>query len=152
MVVGFTTTYAISAYHHWCREFENLDQGDHHYVTLPLSPLKSYGFESRSSRGVLYATLCDKVCQWLTTGRWFSPGTPVSSTNKTDIHDTTEILLKVALSTITIAPSKHTCGITLSSLLLHCCMDRNLNLNHIYLSTYWFWEAYEKWFDWFYCA
>jgi hypothetical protein len=21
-------------------------------------------------------TLCDKVCQWLATGRWFSPGTP----------------------------------------------------------------------------
>jgi len=27
-------------------------------------------------------TLCDKVCQWLATCRWFSPGTPVSSTNK----------------------------------------------------------------------
>ena len=33
-------------------------------------------------------------------GRWFSPGTPVSSSNKTDRHDITEILLKVALSTI----------------------------------------------------
>jgi hypothetical protein len=32
---------------------------------------------------------------------WFSPGTPVSSTNKTDRHDKTEILLKVALNTIT---------------------------------------------------
>ena len=31
---------------------------------------------------------------------WFSPGTPVSSTNKTHCHDITEILLKVALSTI----------------------------------------------------
>jgi hypothetical protein len=30
----------------------------------------------------------------------FSPGPPVSSTNKTDRHDITEILLKVALSTI----------------------------------------------------
>jgi hypothetical protein len=28
-------------------------------------------------------TLCDKVCQWLTTGRWFSPGTQVFPTNKT---------------------------------------------------------------------
>jgi hypothetical protein len=27
--------------------------------------------------------------------RWFSPGPPVSSTNKTDRHDITEILLKV---------------------------------------------------------
>jgi hypothetical protein len=33
---------------------------------------------------------------------WFSLGTPVSSTNKTDIHDITEILLKVALNTITL--------------------------------------------------
>jgi hypothetical protein len=34
------------------------------------------------------------------TGRKFSPGHPVSSTNKTDRHDITEILLKVALNTI----------------------------------------------------
>jgi hypothetical protein len=32
--------------------------------------------------GVLDTTLCDKVCQWLATGRWFSSGTPISSTNK----------------------------------------------------------------------
>jgi hypothetical protein len=44
-------------------------------------------------------TLCDKVCQWLATGQWFSQGTPVSSINKTDRHDITEILLKVALNT-----------------------------------------------------
>jgi hypothetical protein len=30
----------------------------------------------------------------------FFPGTPVSSTNKTDLHDIAEILLKVALNTI----------------------------------------------------
>jgi hypothetical protein len=48
--------------------------------------------------------LCDKVCQWLAAGRWFSPGTPVSSTNITDCHDITEILLKVALNTITPNP------------------------------------------------
>jgi hypothetical protein len=34
-------------------------------------------------------------------GRWFSLGTPVSSTNKTDRHDITEILLKETLKTIT---------------------------------------------------
>jgi hypothetical protein len=32
--------------------------------------------------------------------RWFSPGTPVSSTNKADRHDMNEILLKVALNTL----------------------------------------------------
>ena len=78
MVVGFTITYAISAYHH-----------------------KSCEFESRSWRGVLDATLCDEVCQWLATGRWVFPGTPISFTNKTDCHDITEILLKVMLNTIT---------------------------------------------------
>jgi hypothetical protein len=42
-------------------------------------------------------TLCDKVtCDRSV----FSPGPPVSSTNKTDCHDITEILLKMALSTI----------------------------------------------------
>ena len=45
-------------------------------------------------------TLCDKVCQWLATSRWFSPGPPVSSTKKSDRHDITEILLEVALNTI----------------------------------------------------
>ena len=37
----------------------------------------------------------DQVCQSLVTGWWFSLGTLVSSTNKTDRHDITEILLKV---------------------------------------------------------
>ena len=50
-------------------------------------------------RGVLNTTSYDKVCQWLAADPWFSPGTPVSSTNKTDCHDKTEILLKVALNT-----------------------------------------------------
>ena len=45
-------------------------------------------------------TLRDIVCQWLATGRWFSPGPRVSSTNTTDCYDITEILLKVALNTI----------------------------------------------------
>ena len=42
-----------------------------------------------SSNPVHGETLCDKVCQWLATGWWFSPCTPVSSTNKTDRHDIT---------------------------------------------------------------
>jgi hypothetical protein len=48
-------------------------------------------FETTNSRtGVLDTTICDKVCQWL------SPGIPVSSTNKIDYNDTTEVLLKMA--------------------------------------------------------
>jgi hypothetical protein len=38
----------------------------------------------------------------LAAGGRFFPGTPVSSTNKTDCCDITEILLKVALNTMTI--------------------------------------------------
>jgi len=30
-----------------------------------------------------------KVCQLLAADQWFSPGTPVSSTNKSDRHDIT---------------------------------------------------------------
>jgi len=73
MIVGFTTTCAVSAYHHQSSEFE-----------------------LRLCRGVLDTILLEKVCQWLATGRWFSPGT----SNKTYRHDITEILLKVALNTI----------------------------------------------------
>jgi hypothetical protein len=51
------------------------------------------------SWGVLDTILWDKVFQWLATGRWFSPGTPISSNNKTDHHNATELLLKVALNT-----------------------------------------------------
>ncbi len=50
--------------------------------------------------GVLDTTLCDKICQWLVTCRWISLSTPVSFINKTDRHDITEILLKVALNII----------------------------------------------------
>jgi hypothetical protein len=39
----------------------------------------------------------DKVYQLLAHGRWFSPGTTVSSTTKAGRHDIAEILLKVAL-------------------------------------------------------
>ena len=70
MVVEFTTTSAISAYHHYSCELE-----------------------PRSCGGVPNTTLCDKVCQGLAAGLWFSLGTPVSSTIKTDRHNITEILL-----------------------------------------------------------
>jgi hypothetical protein len=48
---------------------------------------------------VLDTTLCNKVCQCLAVGLWFSP---VSSTSKTDCHDIIEILLKLGLNTITL--------------------------------------------------
>ena len=65
-----------------------------------LSPLKLWVWITLIWQGVLDTTLCDKVCQWLAAGQWFSPGTPDSSTNKSDRHDIAEILLKVTLNTI----------------------------------------------------
>jgi hypothetical protein len=62
-------------------------------------------------RGVLDTTLCDKVCQWLVTGWGFflvHCCTPVSTINKTACHNITEMLLKVALITITLThPLNH---------------------------------------------
>jgi hypothetical protein len=72
------------------------------YNILKEASLAYYAFttnveiDSCSWQGVLETPLCDKVCQW------FSPATSVSSTIKTDRHDLTEKLLKVALNTITL--------------------------------------------------
>jgi hypothetical protein len=81
LIYGFTTAYAISAYHHLCCEFEFY-----------------------SWWGVLDTTVHDKVCQWPAAGQWFSPGSPVSFTNKNDLHNITEILLKMAFNTINLTP------------------------------------------------
>ena len=44
MVVGFTTTYAISAYHHWCCEFESRSgRGIQQYVIKFVSDLRQVG-------------------------------------------------------------------------------------------------------------
>ena len=70
---------------------------DNYLSNQCLSPLMLW---VRTSIRARCTTLCDKVCQWLATGRWFSPYPSVSSTNKTDRYDIIEILLKVALKTI----------------------------------------------------
>jgi hypothetical protein len=44
------------------------------------------------------AAASNKVDQLLAHDRWFSPGTPSSSTTKTGRHDIAEILLKVAIT------------------------------------------------------
>ena len=54
-------------------------------------------------RGVLDTALCE----WLAAGWWFSPGTSICFANKTDSHDIAEILLNVALNTITLTLTHH---------------------------------------------
>jgi hypothetical protein len=66
---------------------------------------------------------------------WFTPGTPVFSTNKTDIHDiqnVTEILLKVALNTTTLTLPKSSLShfihtpILLSRVTSHYIIDQSM--------------------------
>ena len=65
-------------------------------------PVTRCEFESHSWRGVPDTTLCDNFCRWFAAGRWFSPDTPISYTNKTDRHYINEILLNVASNTTTL--------------------------------------------------
>jgi len=81
LVVGFTTIYAISAFHHQRCEFEprsGVVYSIQHYVIKLIRDLRQFGCFPR----VL----------------------PVFCINKTDCHDilVTEILLKVALNTTTL--------------------------------------------------
>jgi hypothetical protein len=44
IVVGFTTTYAVSSYHHWCFEFESRSgRSVQHYVIKFVSDLRQVG-------------------------------------------------------------------------------------------------------------
>ena len=54
--------------------------------------IQGRGRRGRDGMVVGSTTICDQVCQLLATGRWFSPA---SSTNITDCHDITEILLNI---------------------------------------------------------
>jgi hypothetical protein len=68
-----------------------------------LSPIRrgfAPGFVNYKKGCTRLAAASDKVYQLLTHGRWFSTGTPASSTTKTGRHDIAEILLKVVLNTI----------------------------------------------------
>jgi len=82
MVVGLTTTYAISAYHHLSCKFESRSGEVYliqHYVTKFVSDLRQVGGFLRVLR--------------------------VSSTINTDNHDITKILLKVVLNTMNLTLS-----------------------------------------------
>jgi hypothetical protein len=68
-----------------------------------LSPIRrgfALGFVNYKKGCTRLAAASDKVYQLLAHGRWFSLGTPASSTTKTGRHYIAEILLKVALNTI----------------------------------------------------
>ena len=69
-----------------------------HSSLLPIRRGFAPGFVNSQKGCTRLAAASDKVYQLLALGRWFSPGTPASSTTKTSRHDIAEILLKVALT------------------------------------------------------
>jgi hypothetical protein len=99
IVAGLTIIYAISGYHHLSCEIDSS------------SCLNALDF---------ITTLCEKVCQWQAAGRWFSPGIPIYTTNKGDRRNIPEILLKVALNTMTLTPITNELYIIKNVLLSTC--------------------------------
>ena len=67
--------------------------------TIPVQSVPITTEGSNPVHGEVYSTQ-HYVRKFVSDLRWFSSGTPVSSTNKTDHHDITEILLKVTLSIV----------------------------------------------------
>ena len=68
-----------------------------HSRLSPIRPGFAPGFTNYKKRCTGLAAASDNVCQLLAHSRWFSLGTPASSTTKTGRHDIAEILLKVTL-------------------------------------------------------
>ena len=92
-------------------------------------PITTDVLDSNPAQGEVYWIQHYKVCQWLAAGRWFSPGTPVTSTNKTDRHDITEILLKMACNTIKSIQTKR----SLERIMYHSHNLKTQQLWHCYI-------------------
>ena len=98
------------------------------YLTTHTSPIRrgfAPGCVNYKKGCTRLAAESDKIYQLLAHGRWFSPGTPASSTTKTGRHDIAEILLKVVLKhqksnqnhttqALSIRPKKNICVFTVT--------------------------------------
>jgi hypothetical protein len=85
------------------------------------------GFVNYKKGCTRLAATSDKVYQLLAHGRWFSPGTPASSTTKTARHDIAEILLKVALKYQKSKSILRAC--LLSMVVVHTYLKKNISLS-----------------------
>ena len=94
-----------------------------------------------------YATVCDKICEWLATGRWFSPSPHVSSTNKTDRHNIAAILLKVVVNTIKQTNNKHSFELFVPFFILSSKFSTNFSNATILFSSVSFWILL-AWIPW----
>ena len=91
------------------------------------------------------------------TGQWFSLGTLVSFTNKTDHHDITETLLTVVLNTIIPTLWSYGIGYHLGYSTLLSCLLTLSYLQMLYFQIYWENEVRFKWLRnecskaWYFC-
>ena len=109
MVVGFKTNYAIDAYHRWCELESRPGRGVQYYVIKSVSDLRQVGgflwfpppMSVNSPQGlVLYCYFNMNKTYLILSYLILSYLILSYLTNKTDLHEITEILLKVALNTI----------------------------------------------------
>ena len=85
------------------RVVQGVRQMDYLTTHTSLSPIRrgiASGFVNYKKRCTRLAAACEKAYQLLAYSRWFSPGTPTSSTTETGRHDIAKLLLKVTLNTI----------------------------------------------------
>jgi hypothetical protein len=86
---------------HWLWVSNEEQQSKHFFFVIVLVQLNSWWktIDGLYTIQILMWTplLCDKVCQWLVAGWWFSPATLVFSTNKTNRHDISDILYKPSI-------------------------------------------------------
>jgi hypothetical protein len=77
-----------------------LDNLSTHTSLSPIPRVFTPSFGNYKKGRTRLAATSDKVYQLLVHGRWFSPGTPASSTTKTGRHDIAEIFYSVHIFSI----------------------------------------------------
>ena len=83
----FSTSQLVNI-HHEGSPWQHTDcSGIYNTITLVL--------DSSPLRSVLNTTWCDRVCQWLVPGQWFSLYSPISSITIADCHDMSNVYLVV---------------------------------------------------------
>ena len=144
----FHTAVKLLPYMKYLTSWRSLRGRDHMVIglTLPVQsvPITTKVVSLNPTHSEAYS-IQHYVAKFLSDLRWFSLGTPVPSTNKTDSHDITKILLKVAVSNIsfTYSATRHqskTAFSTIKSLIGAANSSNTIQLFiYSYVVTYYSW-------------